>query len=92
MTKQLSDEVPDKEFYDMVLDERLKFILARRPAEEDKKVITAGDEVIARLDSKDREVMEAYLDMFTDNMASYERQAYLGGLRDGICLMKKLIL
>ena len=92
MTKQLSDKVPDKEFFDMVLDERLKLLPHNRHDDEmGDRIIREGDEVIAGLTGQDGEKVKAYMDMLTEDMMEYERTAYLGGLKDGIRLLKSII-
>ncbi len=85
------EEIFNEEFLKMVLDERLKRLPHNRHDDEyGERIISEGEEIIDRLAEEDKKKVMAYLDMITDDMADYERGAYLGGLKDVIGILKML--
>ncbi len=79
-----------KEFLEMMLDERIKLLLFRKPSEDGLKIEEAGEKVIMELDEGKKDKLEAYMDLMTENMAQNERNAYIGGLKDGIWLAREI--
>ncbi len=85
---KLSDD--DMKFFDLMMDERLKNILMKAPIKDGDQIIKEAEDVIDSLDEDKHNKLDAYLDMMTDDMAERERKAYVGGLKDGILVMKTL--
>ena len=82
----------EKQFIDMVIQERIKLLLERKNTPEEETVLNNGEGVIDRLGEEDRKLVEAYLDLMTGLEAESEEGAYLGGFRDGVRLSVRLFL
>ncbi len=79
-----------EDFLKMMLDERIKMLLSKKPSEDGLEVEEAGEKVIMGLEEEKKDKLEAYMDLLTENMAQNERKAYIGGMKDGIRVMKAL--
>ena len=80
----------NEEYLDMVIGERLTQLLLRKPDIKEKEVLDKGEKVINSLGETERISVEAYLNLFSDRQAEDERKSYLGGVRDGICLVGRI--
>lgn len=86
-----SDKMSDKAFFDALVDERIRLTPHNRHNDEKGELtISEGEKTIDSLNEKDREKIMTYLDMITDDMAEYERTAYIRGMKDGILLTKAI--
>lgn len=81
----------NEEYLDMVIGERITQLLLRKPDMKEKEVLDKGEKVINSLGETERISVEAYLNLFSDQQAEDERKSYLGGVRDGICLMGQIL-
>ena len=81
----------NEEYLDMVIGERITQLLLRKPDIKEKEVLDKGEKVINSLGETERISVEAYLNLFSDQQAEDERKSYLGGVRDGICLMGQIL-
>ena len=79
-----------KDFVEMILDERIKMFLTRKPSEDGLEITEAGEKIIMELEEGTKDKLEAYMELLTDNMAQNERKAYIGGLKDGIWLAREI--
>ncbi len=79
-----------KDFLEMMLDERIKMLLTRKPSEDGLEIEDAGEKIIMELEGGKKDKLEAYMNLLTDNMAQNERKAYIGGLKDGIWLAREI--
>lgn len=81
----------NEEYLDMVIGERITQLLLRKPDIKEKEVLDKGEKVINSLGETERMSVEAYLNLFSDRQAEDERKSYLGGVRDGICLVGRIL-
>ena len=81
----------NEEYLDMVIGERITQLLLRKPDMKEHEVLDKGEKVINSLGETERISVEAYLNLFSDQQAEDERKSYLGGVRDGICLMGQIL-
>ena len=79
-----------KDFVEMILDERIKMLLTRKPSEDGLEIEDAGEKIIMELEGGKKDKLEAYMELLTDNMAQNERKAYIGGLKDEIWLAREI--
>lgn len=79
-----------KDFVEMILDERIKMLLTRKPSENGLEITEAGEKIIMELEEGTKDKLEAYMELLTDNMAQNERKAYIGGLKDEIWLAREI--
>ena len=80
----------DESFLDQLIYERVVYLLKRKPNEEIKRRIHAGEEVISRLKESDREIIHDMQEAFTERAAEDEMILYKNGIYDGIRLMKRI--
>ena len=80
----------NEEYLDMVIGERITQLLLRKPDMKETEVLDKGEKVINSLGETERISVEAYLNLFSDRQAEDERKSYLGGVRDGICLVGRI--
>lgn len=83
-------ETADESFLDQLIYERVVYLLKRKPNEEIRKRIHAGEEVISRLSESDREIIHDMQEAFTERAAEDEKILYKNGIYDGIRLMKRI--
>ena len=77
----------NEEYLDMAIVERITQLLLRKPDVKEKEILDKGEKVIDRLEETERIQMEAYMNLIADRQAEDERKSYLGGLKDGVCLV-----
>lgn len=77
----------NEEYLDMVIGERLTQLLLRKPDIKEKEVLDAGEKIINQLEEDKRSRLKEYMNLMFDRQAEDERKSYLGGLKDGICLV-----
>lgn len=80
----------EKEFLDMVVQERIKLLLERKTTPEEDAVFDRGDAAVEGLDEEKKAQVQALIDLFMDLDAEREEKAYRGGFRDGIRLVARL--
>lgn len=76
----------DKEFIEMMLDERIKCLLGRLLTKKEADILSEGERVLEELEGEKKEKVQKFLDLTMEMEAENETQTYLGGLRDGIRL------
>ena len=76
-----------KDCIEMAIGERIKMILFKKASKEEEQVLNKGDQIIENLDEEKKAAMMAYLDIRVDREAENEMKAYIGGVKDGICLI-----
>jgi len=76
----------DKEFIEMMLDERIKCLLGRLLTKKEADTLSEGEKVLEELEGEKKEKVQKFLDLTMEMEAENETQTYLGGLRDGIWL------
>lgn len=77
----------NEEYLDMAIGERITQLLLRKPNVKEKEIFDKGEKVIDRLEETERIQMEAYMNLIADRQAEDERKSYMGGLKDGVCLV-----
>jgi len=80
----------DKEFIQMMIAERIAMLLRKRAASEETEVLDRAERVIQEMEEKERGQIEEYINCLISSEAEAQEQAYKGGFRDGILLMKQI--
>lgn len=80
----------EKELIDMVISERISWLLKQSERPEDEEVPDPEEELLQGLGEEKRAQMEGYINQLVDVEAQNERYSYLGGFRDGVCLVLKI--
>lgn len=78
----------DKEFIEMMIDERINVLLSRKVKSEDAKILEEGEGILSALDKEKRDKIERFLNLLADFDADNQRTAYIGGFKDGLKLSK----
>lgn len=76
----------NQEFLQHILTERIEMILSEQRQEDMDWNIEVLDRIMTSMDPDDKEKLNHWLNQLTDMEADGQRQAYLGGLKDGIYL------
>lgn len=76
----------DREFIDMMLDERIKVLLSQKLNREDAEILSAGEKVIDELGESEKHKVLAFLNRTAEMEAENEKRTYVGGVYDGIRL------
>lgn len=76
----------NQEFLQHILTERIEMILSEQRQEDMDWNIEVLDRIMTSMDPDDKEKLNRWLNQLTDMEADGQRQAYLGGLKDGIYL------
>ena len=84
------DGMTEREFLDMVIQERIKLILERKTTPEEDSVFEKGEKAIEGLGEETKKRVQAFIDLLEDLDAEREEQAYMGGFYDGVRLMTKI--
>lgn len=77
----------DKEFVQMIVSERINVLLGRKLTSKESEILDRGEEVIKGLSEEQRAGLEEYMNQMVRIEAAAEEKAYLGGVRDRICLV-----
>lgn len=80
----------EKEFLDMVIQERIKLILERRTTPKEDGIFERGEQAIEGLEEGTRKQVQDFIDLLEDMGAEREEQAYMGGFYDGVRLMTRI--
>ena len=75
----------EKEFFDMMLEERIAMLLEKRQAEKTEETEKA-EQILEELEADKKQTLEDFFNGLMEQMAETGRTAYLGGLRDGFRL------
>lgn len=76
----------NQEFLQHILTKRIEMILSEQRQEDMDRNIEVLDRIMTSMDPDDKEKLNRWLNQLTDMEADGQRQAYLGGLKDGIYL------
>ena len=84
----------EQELLDMFIQERVDMLLnnhskstPRKSPKENERILQA-EQIISNLSSNDRELVQSYIDNYTDLFASSEPFLYQHGFLDGIRALK----
>lgn len=80
----------EKELIDMVISERIGRLLEQNERSEDGEIPDPEEELLQGLGEEKQAQMEGYINHLVEAEARNERDSYLGGFRDGVCLVLKL--
>lgn len=89
--EQTGESETDSEFLEMMMAERIKSLIFRKPSMEEERILDEGEQVIRSLQEEAQEKLERYMDLFIEQGGEDERNIYQGGLRDGIQLMWRIL-
>jgi hypothetical protein len=78
----------DKEYLDLMIDERISMILNKNSDGREIEMKDAASKVIEDMDEKMRTQVEMCISLLIDTMAKSEVKLYVGGVRDGIKIAK----
>lgn len=90
--KVKSDKRTLDQLIEMVLFERLDYILEETKETADNSVMDHGEAVIDSLPDDQKEAIQAYLNMLLDHESQSNEKAYLGGFHDAIGLLIRLMV
>jgi len=77
----------NREFIQMVVSERIHTLLGRKMTPRESQILDSGEQVFRELDEGQRAKVEEYMDQMAGMEAAAEEKAYMGGVRDGVCLV-----
>lgn len=75
----------EKEFFEMMLEERIAMLLEKEQAAKTEATEKA-EQVLEELEADKKRTLEDFFSGLMEQMAETGRTAYLGGLRDGFRL------
>lgn len=78
----------DKEYIDFVIEERIAVLLQTKMEEREKEMMDDTSKTIEGLGEEVRLQVETCMNLLIDKMADSEVKLYIGGLKDGVKLMK----
>lgn len=73
-----------KDFYDMVVEERIAMILEQKEMVCENEWIAQAEKVMKDLNEEQKNSLLVYINQLIDEMAVAERKTYLGGIKDGL--------
>lgn len=76
----------DREFWNMMIDERIKCLLPRKLTKEESEILEEGDRIIEELPEEKREKVLQFLNTTAEMESENETNLYIGGVCDGIRL------
>ncbi len=71
----------------MMVSERIHMLLGRKMTSKESQILDRGEEVFRELNEEQWGKVEEYMNQMAGIEADAEEKAYLGGVKDGICLM-----
>ncbi len=77
----------NREFVQMMVSERIHMLLGRKMTPKESRILDSGEEVFRELNEEQRGKVEEYMNQMVGIEADAEEKAYLGGVKDGICLV-----
>lgn len=84
-----------KELVDMVISERINWILTKKKtavrSAKESELFEKHERLLKELDQEKRLKIEEYLDEMVELDAEMTEALYLGGVRDGLCLMMRIL-
>lgn len=80
----------ENEFIQMAISERIAAAVEGKIVPVDKKVTDQAEKIIWKLKEKKRVKLEEYINQLISSEADVQVQAYIGGFRDGVLLMKEI--
>ena len=81
----------EKEFIQMMITQRIDMLLSGKRTAEEKEVFDRGEQVMKGLEEEQRVCLEAYMNQASSLEAAAEEKAYVGGFKDGICVVLKIL-
>lgn len=73
-----------KDFFDMVVEERIAMILGQKEMVREVEWIAQAEEMMKNVDAKQKNSLLAYINRLINEVAVSERKLYLDGVKDGI--------
>lgn len=80
----------ENEFIQMAVGERIAAAVEGKIAPVDQAVMDRAEKILRKLKKRDRDRMEDYINQLISSEADVQIQAYIGGFKDGILLMKEI--
>ena len=77
----------NKDFIQMMVSERIHILLGRKMTPKEREILDRGEQIIKGLNEEEQTIMEEYMNQMVKIEAAAEEKAYLGGVKDGICLV-----
>lgn len=84
------DVMNEKEFIDMVIEERIGQLLQKERDGGEDAVEDKAEEILQELEEGKRMQLEEYMNRLIDMAAQHERYLYMEGFRDGVRLMLRV--
>ncbi len=81
----------EKEFIQMMITQRIDMLLGGKRTAKEKEVFDRGEQVMRGLEEEERMRLEEYMNQAASLEAAAEEKAYLGGFKDGICLVLEIL-
>lgn len=81
----------EKDFIQMMITQRIDMLLGGKRTAKEKEVFDRGEQVMKGLEEEERMRLEEYMNQVASLEAAAEEKAYLGGLKDGICLVLEIL-
>ena len=80
----------ENEFIQMAVGERIAAAVEGKIAPVDQAVMDRAEKILRKLKKRDRDRLEDYINQLISSEADVQIQAYIGGFKDGIRLMKEI--
>lgn len=80
----------EKEFIEMVINERIGHLLQEEKAEKEDPVSDRAEAILNGLEEEKRIPLEGYMNRLVEVTAQHEKYLYLEGFRDGVRLMLRI--